>query len=200
MISVTAAQRNALKTRHKRILVCRLKLGNVYYFITNDDLPVVLDGYTYQPSYLKDVGEIELTGTPKTEDTSIVIDGTDSVFFGLIQSQNWMNQSLIVTSLVYDADGALILSKVAYDGLISDYDISTNGEYELTLKVSSIWKDFEKAAGIKTNFQSQSRHYPTDTAFEHSARATKDIQWGKESTRARSNTTGNRSKFDGMEP
>jgi hypothetical protein len=189
MISVTPAQREALKTRHKRILVCRLKLGNVFYFITNDDLPVLFGGYTYQPSYLKDVGEIELTGTPK-----------DSVFFGLIQSQNWMNQSLIVTSLVYDADNALILSKVAYDGLISDFDISTNGEYELTLKVSSIWKDFEKTSGIKTNYQSQSRHYPTDTAFEHSAKATKDIQWGKESTRARSNTTVNTSKFDGVEP
>lgn len=200
MISVTAAQRAALKTRHKRILTCKLKLGSTFYYITNDDLPYVFGGNTYQPSYLKDVGEIELTGTPKTEDTNIVIDGTDSVFFGLIQSQNWMNQSVIVTSLVCDADNTLILSKVAYDGLISDFSISTNGEYELTLKVSSIWKDFEKTSGIKTNYQSQSRHYPTDTAFEHSAKATKDIQWGKESTRARSNTTVNTSKFDGVEP
>jgi hypothetical protein len=198
MISVTAAQRAALRTRHKRVLICKLKLGETFYYISNEDLPIVFEGNTYAPGYLKDVGEIELTGVPKTDDTNIVIDGTDSIFFGLVQSQAWMNQPLIITSLIYDLNNALILSKVAYDGLISDFDIDTKTEYELTLKVSSIWKDFEKTAGIKTNYQSQSRHYPEDTAFEQSARATKDSPWGKESKTSTSSST-NISRFQEIE-
>jgi hypothetical protein len=194
MISVTAAQRAALRTRHKRVLICKLKLGETYYYISNEDLPIEFQENTYAPGYLKDVGEIELTGVPKTDDTNIVIDGTDSIFFGLVQSQAWMNQPLIITSLIYDLNNALILSKVAYDGLISDFDIDDKTEYELTLKVSSIWKDFEKTAGIKTNYQSQSRHYSEDTAFEHSARATKDSPWGKESKGSTSSST-NISRF-----
>jgi hypothetical protein len=199
MISVTAAQRDALRARHKRVLICKFKLSSTYFYISNEDLPIVFDGDTYSPGYLKDVGDIELTGTPKTDDTNIVIDGTDSIFFGLIQSQAWMNQPLIITSLVYDLNNALILSKIAYDGLISDIEIETKKEYELTLKVSSIWKDFEKTAGIKTNYQSQSRYYPNDTSFGHSARATKDIPWGKESKNVTSSTT-NTSKFDEVKP
>jgi hypothetical protein len=198
MISVTAAQREALRTRHKRVLICKFKLGETYFHISNEDLPIVFDGDTYAPGYLKDVGDIELTGTPKTDDTNIVIDGTDSIFFGLIQSQSWMNQPLIITLLIYDLNNELIISKIAYDGLISDIEIDTKNEYELTLKVSSIWKDFEKTAGIKTNYQSQSRHYLEDTAFEHSARATKDTPWGKEGTRSATTTT-NGSRFDGVE-
>jgi hypothetical protein len=195
MISVTPEQRAALRTRHKRVLLCKFKLSETYFYISNEDLPIVFEGNTYAPGYLKDVGEIELTGIPKTDDTNITIDGTDSIFFGLIQSQEWMNQPLIITSLIYDLNNALIMSRIAYDGLISEIDIDDKNEYELTLKVSSIWKDFEKTAGIKTNYQSQSRHYPGDTAFQHSARATKAIAWGKDSKSATSSTK-NTSNFN----
>jgi hypothetical protein len=179
MISVTAAQRAALKEHVQLNTLCKFRIGTTWYYITNNDTETVYGGNTYSPGYLLDVDDIEINSTPKVEDSDIVIDGNDSIFTGLLLSQNWMNNPLQIIQLYNDKNGDLIRAEIAYDGLLSDVSIDTSGSYEITLTVSSIWKDFEKQAGIKTNSTSQNIHYPNDTGFEHTAKATKSVPWGK---------------------
>jgi hypothetical protein len=180
MISVTAAQRAALKEHVQLNTLCKFRIGTTWYYITNNDIETVYGGNTYSPGYLLDVDEIEINSTPKVEDSDIVIDGNDSIFIGLFLSQNWMNNPLQIIQLYNDKNGDLIRAEIAYDGLLSDVSIDTSGSYEIILTVSSIWKDFEKQAGIKTNSSSQNIHYPNDTGFEHTAKATKSSPWGKD--------------------
>jgi hypothetical protein len=180
MIAVTAAQRARLKEHVRLTTLCKFKISTTWYYLTNDDIETVYEGRTYLPGYLLDVDDIEINSTPKVEDSDIIIDGNDSVFIGLFLSQNWMNNPLQLIQLYIDKNGGLIRSEIAYDGLLSDVSISTSDSYEITLTVSSIWKDFEKQAGIKTNSTSQNIHHPSDTGFEHTAKATKSVPWGKD--------------------
>jgi hypothetical protein len=200
MRTVTAATRNKLKSFVQLAMLCKLKLGTNWYYITNSDTPKIYGGNTYQPSYLLETDDIEITSTPKLDDISIVIDGTDSIFIGLFLGQPWMNQSLELVQLYLDKDGSTIYSEVAYSGLMSDVDISTGKNYLVDVTVSSVWKDFEKQAGIKTNPTSQQIHYPLDTGFEHVANATKTSPWGKagngRSLPGGSTTYRNTPKFD----
>jgi hypothetical protein len=199
MLSVTSGQRLALKNGAVRIInICEFKLGTTWYYLTDDDVQLNFGGNTYLPGYLQDIDDIELSSVPKVEDSKITIDGTDGVFMGLFLSQKYMNKPLTITRLYYDNANALIMSKVVYKGYISDKEISDQNQYTIDVTVSSIWKDFEKQAGIKTNSTSQQRHYPSDTGFEHSARATKTIPWGKEGNGRSSIGTNNykTSKFD----
>jgi hypothetical protein len=181
MLSATTTQRNALKNGPVKIVnVCEFKLGNTWHYLTDDDVESVHGLNTYLPGYLEDIDDIELSSTPKVEDSNITLDGTDSTYIGLFLSQTYMNQPLIITRLYKDAAGDLIMSKVVYKGFITDREIDDQNQYTVTGTVSSIWKDFEKQAGIKTNATSQKRYYPSDTGFEHSAKATKATPWGKE--------------------
>ena len=200
MISVTTAQRAALKEHVQLSTLCKFKLGSTWFYITNSDIEIVYSGNTYAPSYLLDVDDIEISSSPKVDDSDIVIDGNDSIFTGLFLSQAWMNQPLQIIQLYNDKDGDLIRSEIAYEGLLSDVSFSTAGSYEITVTVSSIWKDFEKQAGIKTNPTSQKIHYPTDTGFENTAKATKASAWGKESAVISSAGITDRviSRFDGV--
>lgn len=179
MKSVTEATRAKLRGYVSLAMLCKLKLGSTWYYITNSDTVKSYAGFDYQPSYLLETDDIEITSTPKVDDISIVIDGTDSIFIGLFLGQAWMNNSLELVQLYLDKDGSTIYSEVAYSGLMSDVKISTEGVYKVDVTVSSVWKDFEKQAGIKTNPTSQQIHYPTDTGFEHVAKATKSSPWGK---------------------
>jgi hypothetical protein len=179
MKTVSAATRNKLKSFVQLAMLCKLKLGSTWYYITNSDTAKNYGGNTYQPSYLLETDDIEITSTPNVDDISIIIDGTDSVFIGLFLGEPWMNKSLELIQLYLDKDGSTIYSEVAYSGLMSDVDISTGKNYEVDVTVSSVWKDFEKQAGIKTNPTSQQIHYPNDTGFEHVANATKTSPWGK---------------------
>ncbi|MGJ8680520.1 hypothetical protein [Paraglaciecola sp.] len=200
MKSVTAQQREKLKSYVSLAMLCKFKLGSTWYFISNKDKAKDYNSNTYQPAYLLETDDIEITSTPKIDDISVVIDGTDSVFIGLFLAQAWMNQSLELVQLYLDKDGSTIYSEVAYSGLISAVNISTGSPYKIDVTVSSVWKDFEKQAGIKTNPTSQQIHYPLCTGFEHVSQATKSTPWGKEGNgrSLSSNATYSRtSKFDG---
>lgn len=180
MRSVTASYRNALRGQHKSITLAKFKFGSTTYYLSNSDTPINFEGDNYSPSYLVEVGSIELTSQPKVNEIDVAIDATDGIFAGLILSQQWMNNKLTLTRLVYDQSGVLAGSQILFVGLIGDYELSTQGDRHLTLRVASFFKDFQKQAGIRSNTESQQRFYPGDTALDHCAKATKDTYWGKD--------------------
>lgn len=178
MRDVTPEYRAALRGQHKRVLLVEFTLGNSTYRLNNGDTEVAHNGNIYSPTYLKEVGEIEMTSEPKINEVDVVIDAVDGIFAGLILSEAWMNRKLTVTSLVIDKTGAVAGANIAFIGLLSEFSLDESTR-ELNLGVASVWKDFEKTAGIRSNTASQQRFYPGDTALDHAAAATKDVYWGK---------------------
>lgn len=179
MIPHTASQLARLKADPNINHLIKFQIGNTWYYLTDADVPIDYGGATYVPGYLdsEQVGEIEVTSDPKTNDIPIDLEAHENTFVGLLLSSDWMNKPLTIYKYIWDDQGE-ILTKNAFQGLLSDFELSESSQ-TVSIIVSSIWADFEKTAGIRTNPASQNRWYPGDTAFKHAVQAMKKIYWGK---------------------
>lgn len=179
MISHTAAQLARLKDKPSINHLVQFQIGDTWYYLTDADIPIDYAGATYVPGYLdsEQIGDIEVTSEPKTNDISIDTQAHENTFVGLLLSGDWMNKPLTIYKHIWDEQGA-ILTKNAFQGLLSDYELTEENNVA-SLVVSSIWADFEKTASIRTNPVSQQRYYPGDRAFEWAVQAMKKVYWGK---------------------
>lgn len=175
---VTPEYRAALRGPHKTLLGVEFTMGNQTYRLNNGDTEFTHSGNVYSPTYLKNVSDIEMTSAPKINEVDITLDAVDGIFAGLILSENWMNRKLTIRRFII-ANGAVAGASIIFVGLLGEFDLIESSR-ELDIKASSVWKDFEKTAGIRSNTASQQRFYPGDTALDHAAAATKDTYWGKE--------------------
>lgn len=199
-LDATTLQRlkdNSVEGRASYYLV-KMQINGEWVYITDADVPIDYAGATYQPGYIDDesIDDIETTSEPKTNDIGIEIDANENSFVPLFLGNNWMNGPVTIYEQHYDSQG-LILTKNVFEGLIDSRDIDPEKK-KILVNISSVWADFEKEAGIRTNTKSQQRHYAGDTAFDHVARAKRKIYWGKEapaSSRAGTNTRPDNNRF-----
>ena len=189
MISHTPQVLASLKDSPRVFYALSFVVTDTTFRFTNADTVKTVSGQQYIPGFLDEMDEIEITSEPKTNDNTIVFSDPDRAMTTAFLSGKWMNKPCAIFKVFEDKNGAQILTKSAFDGFISDYSI----DYEAStveITVSSVWADFEKQSGIKTNPKSQQRFYPNDTAFEHSASAMKKIYWGKDAPRGPSGYAG----------
>lgn len=179
MISHTATQLAQLKAGHFVTRLIKFQIGSTWYYLTNGDREFLFESQFYQPGFIKSIGDVEITSEPKINDNDIVIHTHDKTIQTAVLSDVWMNKQVTQYKVRHDAQQIAFFSKIEFQGLLSDYSISEK-DNSITLKSSSIWADFEKQVGIRTNLQSHQRHYPGDTAMRHSANATKKVYWGKD--------------------
>lgn len=157
----------------------KMQINGDWLYITDLDTPVEYGGAIYQPGYISDesVDDIETTSEPKTNDINIELDANENSFIAYFLNEGWANGPVTIYEQHWDDQG-VIYTKNVFEGLIDDFKADEK-DRKVTEKVSSVWADFEKQAGIRTNSKSQQRFYPTDTAFRHVARARRKIYWGK---------------------
>ena len=120
---------------------------------------------------------IETTSDPKTNDIGIEIDANENSFVPLFLNEGWMNGLVTIYEQHIDSEG-VILTNNAFEGLLDSRDLDPEKRLILA-NIASVWADFDKEAGTRTNTKSQQRHYPTDTAFDHAAKAKRKIYWGR---------------------
>lgn len=183
MIAHTVSELAALKAEPRVFYLFEFELGATTYRFTNSDLTESYLGNSYLPGFIDEVAEIEITGSPKINSIDIKLHDADNSISTLLLGSSWMNKPFKFLKVIQSATGSNILVKNAFEGLISDFAIDPDSS-EVEITTSSIWADFEKVSSIKTNPKSQQRHYPNDTAFEHSASAMKKVYWGKDSPAA----------------
>ena len=69
---------------------------------------------------------------------------------------------------------------LVFDGRISSYSISDNtGTSEISIEMSSHWKDFELSKGRRTNRNSQQYYFPADKGLDFSGVIVRNLMWGK---------------------
>ncbi|GBL02927.1 hypothetical protein [Glaciecola sp. KUL10] len=187
MISHTTEQLVALKGITKIVYLLSFEIGNTTYRFSSGDAEVYHAANPYYPGFIDEMPDIEITSQPTTNDISIDFYDESKVLSTALLSQNWMNKPLKATKQILDANGNVILNKIAFQGYLSDFSIDAQKSItEIT--ASSIWADFEKTSGIKTNAKSQQRYYPNDTAFEHSQSAVDKVYWGKDGPKTQGST------------
>lgn len=183
MISLTTDQLERLKDNYiagrTAAYLIKKRINGDWLYITDRDTPIQYGGATYQPGYIDDqsVSDIEITSEPKTNDLDIDLDANENSFVAYFLNSGWANGPVTVYEQHWDDEGA-ILTKNVFEGLIDDFSMDEKSR-KITEKVASVWADFEKQAGTRTNSKSQQRFYPNDTGFDHVARAKRKIYWGK---------------------
>ena len=179
MIPHTVQELAALKDAPRVFYALQFSIGlSTYRFCTADtEKSVFLNAY--MPGFIDEMDEIEITAQPRTNDQTVVMSDPELIFTSLLLGGGYMNKPFVIYKVIEDRNGSTIKVKNAFEGFISDYVIDVDSS-TVELIASSVWADFEKTSGIKTNPKSQQRFYPLDTAFEHAAYARDKIYWGKD--------------------
>ncbi|QJR79602.1 hypothetical protein CA267_001715 [Alteromonas pelagimontana] len=196
MIPLSTSQLDRLKRRANQgrtsIYLIKMKIAGTWYRLTDADMPITYNFEVYHPGYLNgdDIDDFETTSDPKTNDITIPLDANEKTFVALFLGSGWMNGEVIVYEHHRDDEGE-IFTKNVYQGLLDDFSISEE-KRQIDVNAASIWSDFEKTSGIRTNTASQQRFYPDDTGFRHVSKAQRKIYWGKEAPISRTTYTGGR--------
>ena len=173
-----SALMQALEARHSFAHLLAFRLGSQMFYLTDSDTVIDHGGDKYVPGFVKEIGEIEQTSTPRLNEIQPQLHAIDQTFVGLFLSENWMNGPFTVSQIVWDEVGETAGLIQLFNGLMTDISIDEQNS-SITVSVTSVWADFEKSSGIKTNVASQQRHYPECTGFRWGAQAGEDIPWAR---------------------
>lgn len=162
------------------VYLVKIWIGGDWVYITDADAIISWGGADYYPGYITDesIDDIETTSEPNPNDVGIELDAKENSFVPLFMTEGWMNGSITIYEQHYDEQG-LIFTKNVFEGLLDSRDLDPEKK-KIEVTAASVWADFDKAAGNRTNTKSQQRHYPGDTGFDHVAKARRKIYWGRE--------------------
>ena len=146
--------------------------GNLY--VTDSDVDEVHNGTIYLAGLFQKMGNIKSATGIKINDLKLEFNGLAPSVIALGLNDQWMNRKVTLQKLIKTRDYAGTLH--IFNGLLSGMQI--NGT-TLNFNASSIWKDFEKTNGRKTNSESHRRIFPTTAPFKFTATITDSVAWGK---------------------
>ena len=106
----------------------------------------------------------------------------DTTTLALLLNDDYINTRVVIYRALLDDDYAFTSDDVftLFDGKITGYQIREE-ETTSTIQiiVASMFADFERVNGRKTNPASQKLHFPDDEGFQYSAAIVKDMKWGR---------------------
>jgi hypothetical protein len=117
------------------------------------------------------VGQVDLTFT-----------AVDTTTVALLLNNNYMNKRVVIYRAILDEDYSFTSDDVftVFDGRIMNYNIrETESTATVTMTVASLFADFERKNGRRTNNASQQRVFSSDLGMNFSAEIVKDIKWGR---------------------
>ena len=117
------------------------------------------------------VGQVDLTFT-----------AVDTTTVALLLNNNYMNKRVVIYRAILDEDYSFTSDDVftVFDGRIMNYSIrETESTATVTMTVASLFADFERKNGRRTNNASQQRIFSSDLGMNFSAEIVKDIKWGR---------------------
>ena len=117
------------------------------------------------------VGQVDLTFT-----------AVDTTTVALLLNNNYMNKRVVIYRAILDEDYSFTSDDVftVFDGRIMNYNIrETDLTATVTMTVASLFADFERKNGRRTNNASQQRVFSSDLGMNFSAEIVKDIKWGR---------------------
>ena len=145
MINVTTTVLNQLKSAVGINYLVKFSAGASTYRFTTSDSTETYNSETYIPGYLdyNSIDDVEVTSDPRINNTKIGIDAADNTILSAFLSGGWMNKPCQIIKVITSTNGVPTLTKVAFDGSLSDCSIDAN-KSKVTLTGSSIWSDSQK--------------------------------------------------------
>ena len=106
----------------------------------------------------------------------------ETTTLALLLNNDYINTRVVIHRVLLDNDYSFTSDDVftLFDGKITGYQIKeTDKTATLAIVVASMFADFERLNGRKTNPASQKIHFPDDEGFQYSAAIVKDMKWGR---------------------
>jgi hypothetical protein len=131
--------------------------------------------------HLVGIGDSSESTDIRVNSIDLVMSGVEQTFIALFLTNNYMDVRARIWKAVLDSSDAIVGDPfVVFDGRISSYSISDDsGTSEISIEMSSHWKDFELVKGRKTNRNSQQYYFPADKGFDFSGVVVRDLKWGR---------------------
>jgi hypothetical protein len=121
------------------------------------------------------------TGVPRINSVSITLDGISTTFPNQFLNNPYVNTRAVIYRVFLNDDHSVIGSPVMiWDSEITSYNIQDSTQAsQVTVITSSVFYDFEKTRGRRSNSASQQVLFPADRGFEFATVDVKDLRWGK---------------------
>lgn len=124
---------------------------------------------------------VQETGEAKVNNINISLSGCSSTFTDLFLNNAYIDKRVVIYRVFLDSQLQIIDSPVMmFDGEIQSFTINETGDTSTVIVQSaSVFYDFEKMNGRRTNETSQKGYFPADKGMKFSAVTLEDIKWGK---------------------
>jgi len=124
---------------------------------------------------------IEETGEARVNKVSIQLSGASNTITNLFMNNDYVDRRIVIYRYFYDEQFIAIGSPVMlFDGEIQSFSINeTEKSSTLTVTSASVFYDFERLNGRRTNSASQQTIFLGDKGFDQAAVVTDKIKWGK---------------------
>ncbi|MDO6718809.1 hypothetical protein Q4575_05315 [Psychrosphaera sp. 1_MG-2023] len=165
-----------LAQRHSFLHLVKISFPSTDLFLTDDAIDREFNGNTYLSGVLEPPDAFSQNGEPKTNDADFKLSDPDRTIASLILQGGWYNKSVEVRRMYLDASGQIVETIIVWSGTV---DSASDESSTVTITASSIWADFDKTSGRKTNIASQKVFYPLDACFKETPNIIKDIPWGR---------------------
>ena len=156
--------------------------------LTNCPIPVfTATTTTPTPSTYEAYGEllgfdlVTETGEAKVNQINIAISGASNTYTNLFLNNDYVDRRAVIYRAFFNNSMQIVGSPVMlFDGEIQSFSINETGETStLSVSCASVFYEFTKINGRRTNDTSQKALFPNDDGFKYSAITTEDIKWGK---------------------
>lgn len=117
----------------------------------------------------------------KTNQINIGLSATSSTFTNIFLNNDYVDKRVVIYRAFLNSSLQIIDNPVMlFDGEIQSFTINETGKTSTVGVVcSSVFYEFEKLNGRRTNESSQQSAFPNDRGMQYSAITTDDIKWGK---------------------
>ena len=126
---------------------------------------------------------IEETGEARVNQVSIQLSGASNTITNLFMNNDYVDRRVVIYRHFYNEQFVAIGTPVMlFDGEIQSFSINeTEKSSTLTVTSASVFYDFDRINGRRTNSASQQTLFLNDKGFDQSAVVTEKIKWGKPS-------------------
>ena len=124
---------------------------------------------------------IEETGEARVNKVSVQLSGASNTITNLFLNNDYVDRRIVIYRHFYNEQFIAIGSPVMlFDGEIQSFSINeTEKSSTLTVTSASVFYDFERLNGRRTNSASQQTIFLGDKGFDQAAVVTEKIKWGK---------------------
>ena len=155
---------------------------------TDGPFDITYDGNTYEAqgnflgiSETSEVSELQITNI------SITLNGLDLTSIQTLCVSSQINQPVTIRKVFLDPNDYSLIGDstgdkavILFKGKIAGYKtVNATDTATITLDVNSLFTNFNRLSGRRTNQSSLQQEFANDFGFEYSHESIRDIKWGK---------------------